>query len=395
MSIGVLMIARTMERHILERAKKIPVIAILGPRQSGKTTLAKKAFPKHTYISLEDLKNREFAQEDPYAFFQTYAHEDGIILDEIQEVPSLLSYIQVKADSEQKAGYFILTGSQNFLVSEAINQTLAGRISIFTLLPLSINELKKAELLPVTIEELVFNGQYPRLYSFNLNPTDIYPDYIRTYIERDIRSIKNITDLSLFQKFIGLCAGRIGQLLNITSLANDAGISLATAKSWLSLLEASYIIFLLQPYHTNVGKRLVKTPKLYFYDSGVACSLLGIESCTQLSQHYLRGGLVETLLISELYKERYNKGLLPRYYFWRDKLGHEIDCLSVQANMQIPIEIKAGKTPSSDYFDGLAYWYDLHEQNPNGVVLYAGQEDQQRSLGRLVSWRSMPKLEDI
>ena len=388
------MITRFMERALVARSKKLPAIAILGPRQSGKTTLAQKAFPQHMYINLEDLKNRQFAQEDPYAFFKTYANEYGIILDEIQEVPSLLSYIQVRVDQEQKPGYFILTGSQNFLVNEAINQTLAGRISLFTLLPLSIRELQQASLLPVTIEELIFKGQYPRLYSSNLNSMEMYPDYIRTYIERDIRSLKNIMDLSVFQKFIGLCAGRIGQLLNMTSLANDAGISLATAKSWLSLLEASYIIFLLQPYHTNVGKRLVKTPKLYFYDSGVACSLLGIESAAQLTQHYLRGGLVESLLIAELYKERYNQGKVPRLYFWRDKLGHEVDCLIIQADKQIPIEIKAGKTPGSDYFDGLDYWYTINKKNPHGYVLYAGDETQERSLGKLVSWRSLSVMQD-
>jgi predicted AAA+ superfamily ATPase len=389
------MIQRLMEKALLKRAQKLPAIAILGPRQSGKTTLAQKAFANHAYINLEDLKNRQFAQDDPYAFFKAYSNEHGIILDEIQEVPSLLSYIQVRADQEQKPGYFILTGSQNFLVNEAINQTLAGRISIFTLLPLSIMELQQASLLPPTIEELVFTGQYPRAYSFGLAPHEIYPDYIRTYIERDVRNLKNIADLSVFQKFIGLCAGRIGQLLNVTSLANDAGISMATTKSWLSLLEASYIIFLLQPYHVNVGKRLVKTPKLYFYDSGIACSVLGIESAAQLTQHYLRGGLVETLLISELFKQRYNEGKLPRLYFWRDKLGHEVDCLSVQANTQIPIEIKAGKTPSSEYFDGLDYWYTTNNQKPNGYVLYAGDETQERTLGKLVSWRSLSLLEDM
>ncbi len=384
------MIERTMEHYLLTRAQKLPVIAILGPRQSGKTTLARKAFKEHTYVSLEEPKNRQFAYDDPYSFLQTYASDAGIILDEIQEVPSLLSYIQVYVDEHQKPGYFILTGSQNFLVHDAVNQTLAGRIAIFTLLPLSINELRDASLLPATIEELIFKGQYPRSYSFDIDPADMYPDYIRTYIERDIRSLKNITNLSVFQKFVGLCAGRIGQLLNMTSLANDAGISLATAKSWLSLLEASYIIFLLQPYHTNIGKRLVKTPKLYFYDSGIACSLLGIESARQLSQHYVRGGLVETVLISELYKQRYNQGRPPRFYFWRDKLGHEIDCLIVQANGNIPLEIKAGKTVSSDYFDGLKYWYQVYDQPANGFVVYAGDENQQRRSGKLVSWRSLP-----
>lgn len=383
------MIPRTMEPQLLARAEKMPVIAILGPRQSGKTTLARSTFKNHRYVSLEELKNREFAEKDPYAFFQSYSNEYGIIIDEIQEVPSLLSYIQVYVDEHQKPGYVVLTGSQNFLVHNAINQTLAGRIALFTLLPLSITELRDAKLLPTTIEEFVFKGQYPQIYAYDIDPADAYPDYIRTYVERDIRSLRNITDLSVFQKFIGLCAGRIGQLLNVSSLANDTGISLATAKAWLSLLEASYIIFLLQPYHVNVGKRLVKTPKLYFYDSGLACSVLGIESADQLAQHYLRGGLVETVIISELFKERYNQGRMPRLYFWRDKLGHEIDCLAISGTKQIPMEIKAGKTVSNDYFDGLNYWYDLFNTKHDGIVFYAGNENQQRSAGKLVSWSSI------
>ena len=384
-----------MEPVLLERAEKMPVIAILGPRQSGKTTLARTTFKNHRYVSLEEIKNREFAEKDPTAFFQNYSNEYGIIIDEIQEVPSLLSYIQIYVDEHQKPGYVVLTGSQNFLVQDTINQTLAGRIALFTLLPLSIAELRDAKLLPTTIEEFVFKGQYPRIYAYDINPADAYPDYIRTYVERDIRILRNITDLSVFQKFIGLCAGRIGQLLNVTSLANDAGISLATAKSWLSLLESSYIIFLLQPYHVNIGKRLVKTPKLYFYDSGVACSVLGIESADQLAQHYLRGGLVESVIISELFKQRYNRGRMPRLYFWRDKLGHEIDCLALLANKQIPMEIKAGKTASNDYFDGLNYWYDLFDTAHDGIVFYAGNENQQRSSGKLVSWASIQPLDEV
>lgn len=376
-----------------ELAQKMPVLAIMGPRQSGKTTIARETFKKHVYVSLEQLKEREFAQEDPDLFFQRYHNEHGIILDEIQRVPELLSYIQVHVDEFKKAGYFILTGSQNFLIHEAITQTLAGRIALFTLLPFSINELKKADLLPKTIEGCIFKGQYPRVYAYDLDPLKWYPDYLSTYVERDIRSIRNITDLSLFQRFIGLCAGRIGQLLNITSLANDCGVTVSTAKSWLSLLEASYIIFLLQPYHRNHGKRLVKTPKLYFYDSGLACSILGIESEEQLVQHYLRGGLVETLILSELIKQQYNKGRRPHLYFWRDKIGHEVDVLINVGTTFIPVEIKAGKTISTSYFEGLRYWYQLVESEEiNGIVIYAGDDDQQRKYGKVVSWRSMKMI---
>jgi len=377
-----------MAAYLKEIAQKMPVVAIVGPRQSGKTTLAQETFKKHTYLSLEDLKIREFAQKDSDLFFQKYHNDHGIILDEIQEAPQLLSYIQTYADKYKKKGYFILTGSQNFLVNEAITQSLAGRVAIFTLLPLSIPELKKAKLLPTTVEECIWKGQYPRIYADKLNPTNWYPTYIRTYIERDVRSIRNITSLSTFQRFIGLCAGRIGQLLNITSLANDCGITVSTAKSWLSLLEASYIIFLLQPYHTNVGKRLVKSPKLYFYDTGLACSVLGIESTQDLFNHYLRGGLFESLIISELYKQRYNEGLPPRLYFWRDKMGHEIDCLKVSANTIVPIEIKAGKTISQDYFKGLNYWNKTLNKKSNGFVIYAGEDNQKRSGGNVINWQS-------
>jgi predicted AAA+ superfamily ATPase len=375
--------------RLVELAQKMPVIAIVGPRQSGKTTLAQATFKKHRYVSLEDLKNREFAHTDPRAFFQTYHNESGIILDEIQRVPELLSYIQVHVDEYKRPGYFILTGSQNFLVHEAITQTLAGRIAIFTLLPLSIAELKKARLLPGTIEECVVTGCYPRPYASHLAPRDWYPDYLRTYVERDVRSLRNVTDLTVFERFIGLCAGRIGQLLNVTSLANDCGVTVATAKSWLSLLEASYIIFLLQPYHKNVGKRLVKSPKLYFFDTGLACSALGIDTAEQVVTHYLRGGLVESLLIVEIYKHYYNLKLEPHIYFWRDKMGNEVDCVVASGGQLLPIEIKAGKTISSQYFDGLQYWYELHKASENnGVVLYAGDENQTRSAGRVVSWSS-------
>ena len=388
-----MIIARAITKSIKERAKKIPVIAIVGPRQSGKTTLAKSAFKNHKYLSLESMKNRTFAHDDPETFLQTHANKHGIILDEIQEAPELLSAIQVHVDEYNQPGYFVITGSQNFLVNEAITQTLAGRVAIFTLLPLSVGELKKAKLLPSAAENIVFAGLYPRIYAQNLDPVSWYTDYIRTYVERDVRSIKNITDLTLFQKFIGLCAGRIGQLLNITSLANDCGITLLTAKSWLSVLEASYIIFLLQPYHRNIGKRLVKTPKLYFYDTGVACSVLGIESPEQLSNHYIRGNLFESFVVAEIHKQRLNQGLLPRTYFWRDKTGHEVDCLITSGTAVAPIEIKAGQTVNSNYFDGLKYWYELFKiTDYTGTVIYAGTQNQKRTYGNVFGWPSIDAI---
>lgn len=382
-----------MRERLEALAQKMPALALVGPRQSGKTTLARATFPRHRYISLEDLRVREFALQDPHGFFKNYRDEAGLILDEIQQAPELLSYVQIYADEYQRPGYFVLTGSQNFLMNEAITQTLAGRVAIFTLLPLSIAELRGGQLLPDSAEACIFKGQYPRVYDSDLAPTEWFPSYIQTYVERDVRSIRNITDLSLFQRFVGLCAGRIGQLLNITSLANDCGVTVVTARSWLTLLEASYLIVLLQPYHTNFGKRLVKTPKLYFYDTGLACSLLGIETSEQLMSHYLRGNLFESFIIADLFKQRFNEGRTAPLYFWRDQQGHEVDCLVVQGDKLLPLEIKAGKTVAQDYFSGLAAWRELAgDQALEGRVMYAGDEDQRRSAGVAVSWKNLDRV---
>lgn len=270
------MISRLLQKKLEALAQKLPVVAILGPRQSGKTTLSRMVFGNYAYVSLENLDSRTFAQEDPRSFLDTYAKE-GVIFDEIQHVPLLLSYIQTWVDEWQKPGQFILTGSQNFLINEAITQTLAGRIAILNLLPLSVDELAAANLLPAQSEECMFLGGYPRIYAKEIAPEDWYPNYIQTYIERDVRQVKNVHDLAVFQRFLKLCAGRIGQLINFSSLANDCDVSLSTVKSWLSLLEQSFIIFLLRPHHANFSKRLVKTPKLYFVDTGLACTLLEIQ----------------------------------------------------------------------------------------------------------------------
>ncbi len=376
------MIQRSLNLKLKELAKKFPVIAILGPRQSGKTTLAKYTFDKHRYLSLEDINTFNFAQKDPYTFFDTYHNENGIILDEVQEIPRLLSYIQTYVDEHNANGYFIITGSQNILLNEAIS-----------LLPLSINELDQANFLPSKMEDLIFKGLYPRIYAHDINPSDWYPNYIKTYLERDVRQIKNVHDLSTFQRFVGLCAGRIGQILNYSSLADDCGIEVKTVKSWLSILEATYLIFLLQPHSKNFSKRLIKSPKIYFYDPGLVCSLLEIESPEVLSNHYLRGGLFESLILSEFMKNRFNKGKNPNVYFWRDKLGHEIDCIADWANKLVAVEIKSGRTISQDFFDGLKYWTDL-SQNPidDNFVVYGGDEDQKRGSCTIVSWK---KLENI
>lgn len=398
------MLERKLRGSLLEAAKYSPVIAITGPRQSGKTTLAKSIFNKHKYISFEDVIGiQERIKNDPKGFLEEYENDHGIIFDEFQNFLSIMPYIQMAVNEKYRPGYFILIGSQNFLVNHEarrslerrlgeINQTLSWHIAIFTLLPLAINELKHANLVPERVELMMYKGLYPGIYDQNLSVSNWYPNYIRTYLEPDIRKIKNISDLNLFKKFMQLCAGRIGQPLNITSLANDCGISPITVNSWISLLEASYVIFLLKPYFKNFNKRLIKSPKLYFYDTGLACSLLGIDFVEQLHGHYLRGGLFESMVISEVLKEYYNAGKLPRVYYWRDKTGHEIDCLVDGARL-IPIEIKSGKTASLNFFEGLDYWTKLTQSNQNeNIVVYAGDEDQIKSRGRILRWKSLNKI---
>lgn len=375
-------------------ATKLPVVAILGPRQSGKTTLAKATFPKHTYISFEDIDQRLFATDDPRRFLREYQSEYGLILDEIQHVPDLLSYIQTYVDQEKKNGYFILTGSQNFLVTQTISQTLAGRMAVLTLLPLSLKELLENKLIS-SYEQAIFYGGYPRIFEQGLLPNEWYPSYILNYIERDVRQIMKLVDLGAFQRFIKLCAGRTGQILNVSALATDAGINIQTAKSWISVLQASYIIVLLQPHFVNFSKRLIKSPKLYFLDTGIACSLLEIRSEQDLRNHYLRGGLFESMIINELYKQYYNLGTQPGLYFWRDSHGHEMDCIIDRGARLIPIEIKAGETIDSSYFDGLEYWNELADADPEeGYIIYGGKENQSRSKGNVISWRAINKIVD-
>jgi len=386
------MIKRDMTKKLKEVASKYSVIAVLGPRQSGKTTLVKDVFKKHKYITFEDLEVRNFALADPKGFLKSRHNEHGIIFDEIQHVPALLSYIQIYVDENKRPGYFVLTGSQNFLLNQAISQTLAGRIALFTLLPLSINEMEREKLLTEGVEKSIFYGCYPRIYDEKLAPVGWYPDYIKTYLERDVRQIKNVTDLTTFQRFIKLCAGRIGQLVNLTSLGNDCGISTGTARAWLTLLEASYIVFLLQPHYRNFSKRLVKSPKIYFYDTGLACSLLGIKSPEQIELHYLRGGLFESYIISDLMKQFYNKKIEPPVYFWRDKIGREVDCIIQDGQDLTPVEIKAGKTITQGYFTGLDYWNSISKSDPkNSYVIYAGDQVQKRSNGTVIGWKKLPK----
>lgn len=389
------MYRRKLAPAIQRLASKFPVLSITGPRQSGKTTIVKELFKSHNYVLLEHVDEREYAQNDPRGFLKKYRNDYGLIIDEVQYAPQLLSYIQGIVDEENKPGYFILTGSQDFSVNAAITQSLAGRVGIIILLPLSIHELEENDLLPTSLDEAIFLGGYPRLYHKNIEPTDFYPSYIKTYVERDVRQLINVGDLDNFQKFIRLCAGRTGQVLNLTSLGNDCGISHNTAKAWISLLQASYIIFLLQPYHGNFSKRLIKSPKLYFYDSGLACSLLRIKSIDELSDHYNKGGLVEGFIIADIYKQYYNTGQEPGIFFWRDTTGHEIDCIIEKSNNRLtPIEIKAGQTFNPSFFDALKYWKDNVMEDPTikSFIIYAGNQEQSREQGEVISWKNVGDL---
>ena len=381
------MIKRNIAKKILAYYKQYPIISLTGPRQSGKTTLVKKIFPKKPYVNLEDLENREFALSDPKGFLSQYG--DGAIIEEVQRVPELMSYLQVAVDEKKKNGLYILTGSQNFLLMENISQSLAGRTAIFNLLPFSLSELFSAKLKfgKTKIDDLLFKGFYPKLFDQKVDAIGYYANYVKTYIERDVRLIKNISNLSVFKRFLNLCAARTGQLLNISSLAEDCGINQKTAQSWLSILEASFVIYFLHPHYKNYGKRVIKMPRIYFYDTGLLCSLLGLTDQKQLKNHYLKGSIFESFVISEFVKYQYNQGMEPNVYFWRNKTGNEIDLLIEAPHKIIPIEIKSGQTISNDYFRGLKYYNNLSRGNSkNSYVIYGGNLKQQRSEGNVLGW---------
>ena len=380
------MIARTIQQKIENLASKFPVITLTGPRQSGKSTLLRHAFPDYQYVSLENLDVRTFATEDPHGFLKTYPRH--VIIDEAQRVPTLFSYIQTHVDEVDEPGLYILSGSHNFLLMETVNQSLAGRTAILKLLPFSHDEKVSGGILPSTIDEEIFYGGYPRIFDKNISPTDYYPFYLQTYVERDVRMMKNIGDLSAFIRFLKLCAGGIGQLLNLSSLANDCGISVPTASSWLSLLEASYICHLLRPDWNNFSKRLVKTPKLYFYDTGLACSLLDISSPSQLATHYLRGGLFENLVITNFLKRAWNKGYEADLRFWRDSQGNEVDLLLYDGSTHpTAYEIKSGATFNTDFFSGLTKWASLSDTPTTSLnVIYSGKDTLTTSKGTLLAW---------
>ncbi len=341
------MFKRKLQKKLLSLAEKFQVITLTGPRQSGKTTLVQATFPNIPYISLEEPDIRQIALTDPRGFLANYP--TGAVLDEVQHTPELFSYIQSLVDGDRNT-QFVLTGSSNFLLMEKISQTLAGRTAILHLLPFSIAELKPNVPAFDRYESLIYKGQYPRIYDRGIEPVDFYPSYIQTYVEKDVRLMKNIGDINTFIRFVQLCAGRTGQLVNYAGLASDAGISPNTAKAWLSVLESSYIVYQLAPYHRNFNKRIVKSSKLYFYDTGLACSLLGIRDEDQVALHYLKGALFENLVINEFIKASIHRGEQHQAYFWQDSQGKEIDCLLVDGDMTIPIEIKAGKTMDNSLF---------------------------------------------
>lgn len=371
------MIQRTAESELRYLAAHYKAVAVVGPRQSGKTTLVKYVFADKPYVSLENPDTRSFATEDPRGFLSNYP--DGAILDEAQRVPSLFSYLQQILDESSLNGLFIITGSNNFLLQENISQSLAGRIAYLNLLPLSIEEIKGYEL---KVDTLLFKGGYPAIYNQDIDVTKWYSNYISTYVERDVRLIKNITDLATFERFLKLCAGRIGQLLNMSSLSIETGVDVKTISSWISVLETSFIAFRLQPYHENFNKRVVKMPKLYFYDTGLAIALLGFENERHLETHPFRGNFFENMIIVEFLKKRFNAGKSGNLFFWRDNVGNEVDLLLADADgsSKIPVEIKSGQTITNDYFKGILYWNKM-TQTQGGYVVYGGAASQIRGNG--------------
>lgn len=360
-------------RPVLERLfRQYPVVTVTGPRQAGKTTLCRQTFPDLAYVNLENPDVRERAISDPRGLLRQY--RDGAIFDEIQRAPDLVSYLQELVDQKRLAGQFVLTGSQHFLISGSIAQSLAGRTALLRLLPLSVAELQQVIPRPET-DFLLYSGFYPRIHDSGLEPTQAYGDYLETYVERDVRQLGEIRNLGAFQRFVRLCAGRVGQLVNHTRLGNDAGVSHTTIRNWLSVLEASFVVFQLQPFHTNLTKRLVKSPKLYFYDVGLATYLLGIENQSQLLSHPLRGALFENLIVVEALKHRFNSGKRSNLFFYRDAKGNEVDLIYTLADRFLGIEIKSGATISRSFFRQLVRLQELlPDQMLAGMLVYDGTE---------------------
>jgi predicted AAA+ superfamily ATPase len=382
------MIERKIRNELELLSKEFPVVTIIGPRQSGKTTLVKNTFQQYEYCSLEDLDMREFAKNDPRGFFKRYSSKT--IIDEIQRVPELLSYMQTVVDNEKINGQFIITGSHQLQLSAEVSQSLAGRTGILKLLPLSITELINAGI-AIDRDLLCFKGFYPKIYAEDVRPTKVLANYYETYLEKDVRQLINLKDLSLFQNFLKLLAGRVGQVLNYSSLANDAGVSSVTIKEWLSILEASFIIYKLTPYYENFGKRVIKSPKYYFTDVGLMSYLLGIERYEHVSRDPLLGSIFENMVIMEFLKERYAKGLADNLYFYRDNNGNEVDLILKNGRELVPIEIKASYTFHQSFLKGITFFNKI-SKSQNGAVIFSGDLEHKREHCNILNFKNIHSL---
>lgn len=379
------MIKREAESLLRSLAAEFKAVAVVGPRQSGKTTLVRSVFADKPYVSLENPDARAFATQDTRSFLAQFPH--GAVLDEAQRVPELFSYLQQILDESPERGKFILTGSNHFLLQENISQSLAGRIAFLNLLPFTLNELPAGAVNDA--DDWMLKGGYPAIHDGHTSSANWFANYIRTYVERDVRQIKNITDLHAFERFMRLCAGRTGQLLNMSNLAIEVGVDSKTIASWISVLESSFIIHLLRPFHVNFNKRVVKMPKLVFLDTGLACALLGITERSQLTLHPLRGPLFENLITSELIKRLGHQGRFAQTWFWRDHKGHEVALLIEEAGRTTPVEIKSGRTIHPEFFSELEYWTKLSGE-PGSVLIHAGDARQERSNGvRVLPWNGL------
>lgn len=384
-------ITRQIAPIIESQKSKFPVLAITGPRQSGKTTLLKQLFNDYEYVSLENLNTRSFATDDPVGFLNQYS--DKVILDEVQRVPELFSYLQGKVDDSKIMGQYILSGSQNFHLMNSITQTLAGRVALFKLLPFDFTELKQYNLLENPYTKVAVKGFYPPIFDRDIKPFIFYTNYIQTYIEKDVTELLNIKDLKLFRTFISLCAGRAGQLLNYSALANDCNISHNTAKAWLSILKSSYIIFMLQPYHENYNKRLVKTPKLYFYDTGLLSYLLGIRNANEINENRLKGQIFENMMVAEYQKQNHHGYLHKDYYFWQDSNANEVDLLTKQQNGFSIFEIKATETLSTALFKEMDRFEEIAAPvSVNKTLIYSGNENQNRTKYTVLGWQNISDI---
>ncbi len=390
------MVDRLLRPSLLGLARRHPVVTITGPRQSGKSTLCRDAFPRKPYVSLEPPDQRDLARHDPRAFLARFPR--GVVIDEVQRAPELLSYVQEAVDRDPTPGRYILTGSQQLGLIEAVTQTLAGRTALLQLLPLNLTEIQRFPKAPADLWTLIWTGGYPRIYDRKLPADEWLSSYASTYVERDVRQLVNVGDLLAFQTFVRLCAGRVGQLVNLSALGADAGITHMTARAWLSVLEASFIAFRLPPLHRNLTKRLVKTPKLYFFDTGLLCWALGIQSPAQLITHPLRGAIFECWVVSEILKHHTHRGLTPRLSFFRDQKGHECDLVIEQGDRLTAVEIKSGQTVASDVFAALARVVDDLRAGPGGtmpvapVVVHAGSDSHARTAAHQLSWRDVDRF---